>query len=218
MSKHLIDKIKQLEEKHNFISENLINAVWILDADTMRYDYISPSIKEMSGYSAEEYLNVPVSDRLTEESLQKVMTTFLEEKELFKKGVRRIRKLELQLIHKDGHKYWIEVGAKFIKKQDEPLKIIGTTREISEQKKNEQDKNNLIEKLQKALAEKERLQHENKILRGLLPICSGCRRIRDDEGKWWPLDAYIVEHSEAKITHTICDDCHEIYYDKAYKP
>jgi len=61
------------------------------------------------------------------------------------------------------------------------------------------------------VAENERLLKENKILTGLLPICAGCKRIRDDNEKWWPLEAYVREHTDADFTHTICTDCNEIF-------
>jgi heterodisulfide reductase subunit B len=65
-----------------------------------------------------------------------------------------------------------------------------------------------------ALAERDILLKENKKLRKLLPICSGCRRIRDDYGKWWPLDAYIREHTNSDFTHSICKDCKDGFYAK----
>ena len=64
----------------------------------------------------------------------------------------------------------------------------------------------------RALVEKGRLLKENKVLRGLLLICSGCRRIRDDYERWWPLEAYVKEHSETDFTHTICPDCRRVIY------
>ncbi|MEO1084669.1 MAG: ATP-binding protein [Acidobacteriota bacterium] len=48
---------------------------------------------------------------------------------------------------------------------------------------------------------------ELKILRGLLTICSGCKRIRDDERGWGPLEAFIDRHSEASFTHGLCPSC-----------
>jgi hypothetical protein len=63
-----------------------------------------------------------------------------------------------------------------------------------------------------ALAEKERLLKEMKILKALLPICSGCRRIRDDYGKWWPLELYVREHTDSSFSHTICPDCKDVIY------
>lgn len=56
------------------------------------------------------------------------------------------------------------------------------------------------EKLEKALA-------EIKTLRGILPICSNCKNIRDDDGYWNQIEVYIRDHSEAEFTHGICPEC-----------
>ena len=55
-----------------------------------------------------------------------------------------------------------------------------------------------------------------KTLRGLIPICSRCKKIRDDKGFWQRLEVYIHEHSEADFSHGICPDCmRELYPDYA---
>lgn len=51
-----------------------------------------------------------------------------------------------------------------------------------------------------------------KTLHGLLPICSYCKGVRDDEGYWQSVEAYIESHSDAHFTHGICPDCMEKYY------
>ncbi len=48
---------------------------------------------------------------------------------------------------------------------------------------------------------------EVKVLRGLLPICSWCKKIRDDRGYWNQLEVYIDRNSEAKFSHGICPKC-----------
>ncbi len=64
----------------------------------------------------------------------------------------------------------------------------------------EKEKMQLIYKLQKAL-------DEIKILRGIIPICSYCKHIRNDEGSWEMMEAYITENSQAEFSHGICPDC-----------
>jgi phosphoserine phosphatase RsbU/P len=46
-----------------------------------------------------------------------------------------------------------------------------------------------------------------KILRGLLPICSYCKRIRDDENYWHQLEEYLMEHAEVRFSHSLCPEC-----------
>ena len=60
-------------------------------------------------------------------------------------------------------------------------------------------------KLQKAL-------DEIKTLRGIIPICSHCKQLRDDEGIWKRIEEYMYEHSEASFSHGICPDCMRKYY------
>ena len=54
--------------------------------------------------------------------------------------------------------------------------------------------------------------NEVKILRGLLPICSYCKRIRDEKGDWNPIEDYIYKHSEADFSHGICPHCSQKHY------
>jgi hypothetical protein len=67
------------------------------------------------------------------------------------------------------------------------------------------------ELLEKAL-ELERTLTEVKTLKGLLPICSHCKKIRDDEGLWNRLERYIEDHSQALLSHGICPTCLEEHY------
>jgi hypothetical protein len=56
------------------------------------------------------------------------------------------------------------------------------------------------------------LTREVKVLRGILPICSSCKRIRIDNGSWKQVEAYIAQHSEAEFTHGLCEECAEKLY------
>ncbi len=208
----LKDKINELEQKHRLIADNLMDAIWVVDAETLKFEYITDSVEKISGYSPDEYLNSRMDEMITSDSLAKAIKILDEEKAKFKKDSKTVRTIELERVNKDGSLKWIEIRAKFYKEKDQPLKIVGVTRDIDKRKKAELKQDELIESLGQALAEKEKLLKENKVLRGLLPICSGCKRIRDNDGRWWPLDAYITKKTEAELTHTICQDCKDIYY------
>lgn len=58
----------------------------------------------------------------------------------------------------------------------------------------------------------EKAQKEVKKLQGILPICSFCKNIRNDEGYYEKVDAYIARHSEADFSHTVCPDCAKKHY------
>jgi hypothetical protein len=55
-----------------------------------------------------------------------------------------------------------------------------------------------------------------KILGGLIPNCSSCKKIRDDKGYWDQLEGYIQSQSEAKFSHGVCPECAEKLYGKYY--
>lgn len=80
-----------------------------------------------------------------------------------------------------------------------------------------------IQAINRAEEEKERLIQELKIalaniktLSGMLPICSVCKKIRDDQGYWKQVETYITEHSEALFTHSVCPVCFKRKYPEIY--
>jgi len=77
--------------------------------------------------------------------------------------------------------------------------------DISERKTHEREREHLITNLKQALA-------EIKTLRGILPICATCKKIRDDKGHWNQIEAYIRTHSEVEFTHGICPECQGEYF------
>ena len=92
--------------------------------------------------------------------------------------------------------------------RDESNNIIGLTlilTDITERKKIEIERDRLIEELQNAL-------EKVKQLSGLLPVCSNCKKIRDDNNHWQPIENYIYEHSEAQFSHSLCPDCAKKLY------
>jgi hypothetical protein len=68
------------------------------------------------------------------------------------------------------------------------------------------------EELKVSLAELETVLSELKVLRGILPICASCKKIRDTSGTWTPVETYIHAHSEADFTHGMCPDCSKEFY------
>jgi DNA repair exonuclease SbcCD ATPase subunit len=87
-----------------------------------------------------------------------------------------------------------------LRKINEELK-----QEITERKRAEEDREKLIHELQDALA-------SVRTMRGLLPICASCKKIRDDKGYWKQIESYIRDHSEAEFTHGICPECMKKLY------
>jgi len=77
--------------------------------------------------------------------------------------------------------------------------------EIQERNKAETERDKTILSLQQAL-------EEVKTLRGIIPLCSFCKKVRDDKGYWEQVDVYIHKHSQADISHGVCPDCMKEHY------
>nr|WP_269433858.1 PAS domain S-box protein [Desulfosarcina widdelii] len=201
-----------MERTHRLITENLVDAVWLIDPVSLKFEYITPSISRISGFGADETIGTSILERLTPGSARRAVAMIADIKAADQDGTQTSHSMELELNKKNGETCWAEVRVKQVEEPDGPPKIVGVTRDISNRKNAELELENQNQELAKALAEKEELLKEIKELRKLLPICSGCRRIRDEDNQWWPLDEYVRAHTDTNFTHTICPPCKDIYY------
>jgi hypothetical protein len=76
---------------------------------------------------------------------------------------------------------------------------------VDELEKTNNEKEGLIQELHEKI-------NEINTLRGILPLCSFCKKIRDDKGYWEQVDVYIHKHSQADISHSLCPDCAKEHY------
>ena len=78
-------------------------------------------------------------------------------------------------------------------------------REMDRRKARERELSEANQALEQAL-------REVKVLRGFIPICASCKKIRNDQGSWQQLEDYLWEHSEAEFSHGICSACMQKLY------
>ncbi len=110
---------------------------------------------------------------------------------LIKTGMSQI--CELRMIKTDGSTFWARLETNNTPNLDSlPIHRVVVS-DITKSKK-------LEEELQKALK-------EIKTLHGIIPICSNCKKIRDDQGYWEQVEIYVSAHSKAKFSHGLCPDC-----------
>jgi len=79
--------------------------------------------------------------------------------------------------------------------------IYSVARDITAQREAEEERERLVRELQTALAEVKTLQQ-------ILPLCSYCRKIRDDEDYWLSVESYVAQHTNARFSHSICPSCY----------
>jgi PAS domain S-box-containing protein len=108
---------------------------------------------------------------------------------------------ENRYLCKDGSFRWFRWNAA----PDSPREVIySVARDVTESRQAEEEREQLVRELQSALA-------EVKTLREILPICSYCRKIRDDKNFWHSVEDYISAHTATLFSHGICPSCMETH-------
>lgn len=114
-------------------------------------------------------------------------------------------------LRKDQSTFDVEVNSGFIHDANgQPVKMVFIVRDVTERKKTEEERENLILELRNAMS-------KIKTLSGMLPICACCKKIRDDKGYWNQIESYIKSHSDADFSHSICPECAKSLYPEYYK-
>jgi PAS domain S-box-containing protein len=178
------------------IIESMVDALIVVDPNG-KILTVNKAICELSGHQEKELLGNSIETIFpeTEEIYfkEKILEKLAKEDEL--------RNYETYLQTKDGKKISLLFNGSVVKDKDgRMIRIVCTARDITDLKRIEKEREKLIKELQKALA-------EIKQLSGLLPICSGCKKIRDDKGYWNQIEEYISDHSEAIFSHGLCPEC-----------
>jgi PAS domain S-box-containing protein len=316
--------LKVSDQRFRMLAENIADALWVLDDETERYQYISPSVVRLGGYSAEEVMSRSVKESLTAESYAALRRVREERIQEFERGLERTYVDIVEQTHRDGSPIIIEVHGRFVRNAETgrieaigvsrnitervmveqalraahdrlrhaedfarfghwefsiddrimrasdgairvygfenaaiPLQVIqgcvlpeyrpvldralqglieqgvpydqefkirrvsdgeivhvhskaeydaktrkvfGVVQDITERKQVEEERERLIEELKHAI-------EQVKTLKGIVPICASCKKIRDDRGYWEQVEAYVARHTDAQFSHGICPDC-----------
>ncbi len=112
-------------------------------------------------------------------------------------------------VRKDGTVFPVSVVSSPITDNGNITASVTAFRDITQRKELERERERLILAYQDALA-------NIKTLKGLMPICASCKRIRDDKGYWNQIESYIQQHSDAEFSHGLCPECALKMYPKYY--
>lgn len=130
--------LQDSEARYRLLADNVNDNIWVFDLETLRFSYVSPSVKGVTGYSSEEATGFQLEDTLTPASLDLANQTLEEELIAASQNFDpvRSRTFELEQYHKNGSTVWTEVVVRFIyDDKQQPIQILGVTRDISERKK-----------------------------------------------------------------------------------
>ncbi len=142
------EALRKSEEKFRSLAENQHDVVWTVN-ENLEIDYISPSCFKMTGTTAEETMGMNPKEFYTEESYQRVMMKFAEERQKAPNEIQPVV-LEVDQYHKDGHLFPVEITCTPIIIDNKFIGVQGITRDITEKKKAEEALLNQKYLLQKA--------------------------------------------------------------------
>jgi PAS domain S-box-containing protein len=165
---------------------------------------VNQALCEMLGYSREELRGLTF-DRFVEPA---DMDIHLDAAQEFFEGTRSSFKLEARYLRKVGEPLWGNLTVERIEDSTgHTLFILVMLEDISERRRAAEERERMIDELKDALA-------NVKTLRGLIPICASCKKVRDDKGYWSQVEVYVRDRSEAEFSHGICPDCRKRLYGK----
>ncbi|MBU0730746.1 MAG: PAS domain S-box protein [Proteobacteria bacterium] len=176
-----------------------------------RIVYANPATERILGYSPEEIKNIPALDLIhpdDQEIIKEDMGQALSGKDVAPRDIR--------LLHKNAHFIAIEARGFIVPLKAEEFYIGAILRDIRARKQTERQLESYRLDLEELVKERTSELHsaldEVHTLREILPICSYCKKIRDDQGFWKQVEVYLREHSQMDFSHGICPECVTEHY------
>ena len=197
------------EKKLADIAASLGEGVLVIDADG-RLTFMNPEAERLLGWKSDELVRKELHAQIHHQRSDG--TAYPREEcpsnEVLRSGVRQTVNRDMFLCS-DGSFLPVSYVAAPVLEGDRVVAAVIAFQDITVRQMIEEERERLIEELKEAL--------ENvKTLKGLLPICASCKRIRDDTGYWNQIEAYVRDHTEAEFSHGICPDCAQKLYPKYF--
>jgi len=192
--------LRESERRYRNIVDHAGDIIYRADAEG-RFTYCNPTAVRLLRYAETELIGRRYLDLLRSD--HRVAAEQFYGRQFLRKTPNTY--YEFPVLAKDGSELWIGQSVQIILKDGCADGFQAVARDITERKRAEME-------LQKANAELRQTLQEVKVLRGFIPICMSCKKIRDDGGYWQQIESYIQKHSEALFSHGICQDCMKKLY------
>ena len=198
-----------LVKERDFISAILetTGALMIVFDHQGRFLRINNTFEKLTGFSILDLVGKTFWETLLtkEESshIQKVMKQALR--------INTPQEYQAGIITREGQRRTIVWSfTSLMRENKESQFIIASGIDVTKLRQLEEEREKIIEELQAALT-------KVKTLSGLFPICSGCKKIRDDKGYWNQIEEYIQKYSEVEFSHSLCPECVKSLYPDYYQ-
>ena len=197
-AQRLAEAFRQSEESHRLLFEKSPLPIWVVDRKTLQFLAVNDAAVRQYGYSRAEFLETTLRDVHPPEEVPRLLA------DLARDGSERGSAVTTRHRKKDGTIMDIEVIAHDIA-FGEWSALLAVLTDVTESRRAAEERERMIDQLKEALA-------NVKTLRGLIPICASCKKIRDDKGYWRQVEVYVRDRSEAEFSHGVCPDCMKTLY------
>jgi PAS domain S-box-containing protein len=194
-----IEEYRKSEQHYRLLLDESMDPTFSFYSDGT-YRYVNEAFAAGVGKPREEIVGKKIWDVFSKEEADR---RFAVVRRVFASG--KTEEIEVKVPLPSGDTYYLTTAKPILSAANTVETVICTSKNITKRKLAEDALKAEHAALVKAL-------EEIKKLSGLLPICSHCKKIRDDKGYWKQLEAYISEHSDAEFSHGICPDCFKDLY------
>ena len=140
IAKKLFADLKEIETHYKLVVENISDVVVVQDLETRNFTFASPSFSQLFGYSEEERKQLTLGNLLTVDSLNRLNSEIPGRIERYMSGQRESFLDEIQCIHKNGNRFWVEVSSHIVRNPDNHrLEVIQIVRDISKRHEAEEE-------------------------------------------------------------------------------
>lgn len=165
------------------------------------FSRLNPAWERTLGFTREELMSRPFIEFVHPDDRERTLNQNSE----VRSGGHALA-FENRYLCKDGSYRWLLWNAAPDGGQET---IYSVARDVTERKRLVEEREQLVESLRTALAEVRTLQ-------AILPICSYCHKIRDDENYWQTVEGYIARHTSTRFSHSICPPCYETHVEPQF--
>ncbi len=206
LRRELYDLLREDPDIFDFLQKGSLDGIWYWDLETGNDEWMSPEFWTLLGFDPEEkqHLASEWQDLIFPEDLQVALENFQKHCEDSSHPYDQV----VRYRHQDGSTVWVRCRGIVIRDAaGKPVRMLGAHTDLTPQKKVEQELAEKNRQLEALNGELRNALNEIRTLRGLLPICSHCKRIRSGEGLWTRVEAYLAQHTGATFTHGLCPEC-----------
>lgn len=192
------EALRESQERALAIAGSSMDAIFVLDGEG-RVSYLNRAAEEMYGYPRQEALGRIFHELFVAEEARVHYERLLPEFRGTGKCpvMGAIRQFAAR--RRDGTMFPAELSVVPVRIRGE-WHAVGTMRDIGERRRAEEERERLIAELTDAL-------DNIKALSGIVPVCSSCKKLRDDKGYWSRVEEFLSQHAEVQVSQGICPDC-----------